>query len=100
MEDLRAVVTNNRTIMFQWRPLTKTNITKLAVIGYLLQCDGGSQDDCTWQHTVWDPMLSMATMPSYQLLTAVQYNCTITAFNQMGFGFQSDIASLQIHGEY
>ena len=86
--------------MFQWRPFTKTSITKLAVIGYLLQCDGDCHDNCTWQHTVWDPMLSMATVPSYQLLTAVQYNCTIMAFNQMGFGLHGDTVPLQIHGEH
>ena len=86
--------------MFQWQPLTNDDITKLAVIGYLLQCDGGSHDDHTWQHTVWDPRLSMATVPAYQFLTSVQYNCTITAFNPMGFGLHSDIIHLQIHGKH
>ena len=100
VKDLQTTITNNSTVLFQWQPLTNANITKLAVIGYLLQCNGGSHDDYTWQHTVWDPRLSMATVRAHQFLTTTQYNCTIAAFNPMGFGLNSDLVHLQIHGEH
>jgi len=67
------------------------------VIGYLLQCI--SNDD-TWQHTVWDPKLSIATVRIQQLLTNHLYICNITAFNSAGFGIHSNSVELQIYGEH
>ena len=89
--------TDDNTIVFLWQPLSDDNITKLAVKGYLLQCHG-SHDNHTWEYTVWDPRLSMATVPAYQFPTAQQYSCNITAFNPMGFGLRSNSAQLQLHG--
>lgn len=97
IEHLEIVVSHsNNTVLFQWQPLTAINITNLAVIGYSLQC--GSYDH-TWQHTVWNPNSSMTTIRTQQFLNTQQYNCSITAFNPVSFGVQSDKVQLQIYGE-
>lgn len=67
------------------------------MIGYLLQC---GSDDEMWQHTVWDPKLSIATVRIQQLLSNHLYICNITAFNPRGFGIHSDSVELQTYGEY
>lgn len=90
-------VTNNNTIVFQWQPLTNVNITKLAVIGYLLQC---VSHDHTWQYSVCDPKLSIATVHTYQFLTTQQYSCSIAAFNPVGSGLYSDSVQLKVSGEH
>ena len=84
-------------VHFQWQPLSDINITKLAVKGYVLQCNAS---DHTWQHTVWGPMSSIATVRIQQFLTSRQYNCTIAVVNPVGFGLHSNPVQLQVHGEH
>ena len=100
VERLQAVVySNNDTILFQWQPFTVDNITKLALMGYLLQCNDILHGN-TWQYTIWDPQLSIAIVQTQQFLINRQYSCSITAFNPVGFGIHSDAVQLQINGEH
>ena len=99
VEDLKTVIhSDNNSILFSWQPFTTDNITKLAVLGYLLQCDG--EHDTTWQYTIWNATLSMATVNMQHLqLNTQPYSCYIVAFNSVGFGIRSNSVQLQIYGE-
>ena len=96
VKELQANVTTD-IVHFQWQPLSEININKLAVKGYLLQCNASHHK---WQYTVWGSTLSIATVQIQQFLTNQQYNCTIAVFNPVGFGLHSDPVQLQIHGEH
>ena len=65
--------------------------------GYLLQCNA---HDHTWERTIWESMLSIATVEIRQFRANHQYNCSIAVFNPVGHGLHSDPVQLQIHGKH